>query len=169
MHRFYIATENWNPDAPRLTGSEAHHAGHVLRLARGDKVVLFDGRGREITAEIISSESSTIQLRKLHDAQSPPLRCQITLAQAIPKGKKHGPDRAESRRDRRCGNPRRFYPIGRSSSPSTKKAPRRSNRSGRQSRLKPPSNAARTGCRASTFSANHGAILPSSLAVSIFS
>jgi 16S rRNA (uracil1498-N3)-methyltransferase len=87
MHRFYIATENWNPDAPRLTGSEAHHAGHVLRLARGDKVVLFDGRGREITAEIISSESSAIQLRKLHEAQTPPLRCRITLAQAIPKGK----------------------------------------------------------------------------------
>ena len=87
MHRFHIAPENWNSEAPQLIGSEAHHAGHVLRLGTGDKVVLFDGRGREITAEIISSESSAIQLRKLHEAQMPPLRCQITLGQAIPKGK----------------------------------------------------------------------------------
>lgn len=87
MHRFYLAPEDWNPDALLLRGSEAHHAGHVLRLERGDKVVLFDGRGRELTAEITSAKSSEIQLRKLHEAQTPPLRCQITLGQAIPKGK----------------------------------------------------------------------------------
>ena len=87
MHRFYLAPEDWNPDALALRGSEAHHAGHVLRLERGDKVVVFDGRGRELTAEIASAASSEIQLRKLHEARTPPLRCQITLAQAIPKGK----------------------------------------------------------------------------------
>lgn len=87
MHRFYLAPEDWNPDALVLRGSEAHHAGHVLRLERGDKVVVFDGRGRELTAEIASVESSSIHLRKLHEAQTPPLRCRITLGQAIPKGK----------------------------------------------------------------------------------
>ena len=87
MHRFYVAPELWNGDVPVLTGSEAHHCRNVLRLEPGDKVVLFDGRGRELTAEIASSDSSQIQLRKLHEAQTPPLRCQITLAQAIPKGK----------------------------------------------------------------------------------
>jgi 16S rRNA (uracil1498-N3)-methyltransferase len=87
MHRFYLAPEDWNPDALALRGPEAHHAGHVLRLERGDKVVVFDGRGRELTAEIASAASSEIQLRKLHEARTPPLRCQITLAQAIPKGK----------------------------------------------------------------------------------
>jgi 16S rRNA (uracil1498-N3)-methyltransferase len=87
MHRFYVAPENWNPDALGLTGSEAHHCRNVLRLERGDKIVLFDGRGRELTAEIASAEASQIQLRKLHEAQTPPLRCRITLGQAIPKGK----------------------------------------------------------------------------------
>ena len=87
MHRFYIAPENWNSDAPLLTGSEAHHGRNVLRLTPGDKVVLFDGRGRELTAEITSAEPSEIRLRKLHEAQTPPLRCRITLGQAIPKGK----------------------------------------------------------------------------------
>src|SRR3989440_5005087 len=87
MHRFYLAPENWNPDALALTGAEAHHCRDVLRLGPGDKVVLFDGRGRELTAEITSADAAQIQLRKLHEAKTPPLRCQITLGQAIPKGK----------------------------------------------------------------------------------
>ena len=87
MHRFYLAPENWNPDALVLSDSEAHHCRNVLRLDDGDKVVLFDGRGRELTGEITSSNSSEIRLRKLHEAQTPSFRCQITLGQAIPKGK----------------------------------------------------------------------------------
>ena len=86
MHRFYLPPEHWTGDSLALTGAEAHHCRNVLRLERGDKVVLFDGRGRELTAEITSS-SPELGLRKLHEAQTPPLRCQITLGQAIPKGK----------------------------------------------------------------------------------
>ena len=87
MHRFYLAPEHWNAGALSLIGSEAHHCRNVLRLERGDKIVVFDGRGRELTGEITSTGSSEIQLRKLHEAQTPLLRCQITLGQAIPKGK----------------------------------------------------------------------------------
>ena len=87
MHRFHIAPEDWQSDALLLTNSEAHHCRNVLRLEPGDKVVLFDGRGRELTAEITASEADQVQLRKLHEAQTPPLRCRITLGQAIPKGK----------------------------------------------------------------------------------
>jgi 16S rRNA (uracil1498-N3)-methyltransferase len=87
MHRFYLAPEDWNPDALTLAGTEAHHCRNVLRLEAGDKIVVFDGRGHEVTAEIASANSSEIRLRKLHEAKTPPLRCQITLAQAIPKGK----------------------------------------------------------------------------------
>jgi len=87
VHRFYISPENWNPDTLALTGSEAHHARDVLRMKRGEKLVLFNGGGREITAEIINACSSEIRLRKLHEAKTPPLRCRIVLGQAIPKGK----------------------------------------------------------------------------------
>ena len=87
MHRFHIAPENWHPDALVLTGSEAHHCRNVVRLKPADKVVVFNGRGSEITAEILPGDSADIHLRKLHDAQTPPLRCRITLGQAIPKGK----------------------------------------------------------------------------------
>ncbi len=87
MHRFYIPPNEWNSGVPVLRGAEAHHARDVLRLKAGAKVVLFNGRGRELTAEITSVDDTAIHLRKLHEATTPPLPCRITLAQAIPKGK----------------------------------------------------------------------------------
>jgi 16S rRNA (uracil1498-N3)-methyltransferase len=87
MHRFYVPPENWDPRALALRGSEAHHARDVLRMKAGDKLVLFNGQGRELTAEIIGPNGDEIGLRKLHEAETPPLRCRIILGQAIPKGK----------------------------------------------------------------------------------
>ena len=87
MHRFYLAPNESDPGELRLTGAQAHHARDVLRLTRGDKLVVFDGRGREITAEIVDLARDTIGLRKVSETTSPPLRCRISLGQAIPKGK----------------------------------------------------------------------------------
>ena len=87
MHRFYVAPENWDPLELALRGSEAHHARNVLRIQAGDNVVLFNGEGRELTAEITNVADHEILLRKLHESETPPLRCRIVLGQAIPKGK----------------------------------------------------------------------------------
>jgi 16S rRNA (uracil1498-N3)-methyltransferase len=87
MHRFFISPENWNLGRLKLAGSEAHHAREVLRMRVGEKLVLFNGRGREITAEIVSLGSDEIGLKRLHEAETPPLQCRIVLGQAIPKGK----------------------------------------------------------------------------------
>jgi 16S rRNA (uracil1498-N3)-methyltransferase len=87
MHRFFVSPENWNPRTLTLAGSEAHHARDVLRMRVGEKVVLFNGRGHEITAEILDFGGDEIGLRKLHEAETPPLQCRIVLGQAIPKGK----------------------------------------------------------------------------------
>ena len=87
MHRFYVTPENWDSRALTLTGSEAHHARNVLRMQAGDKLVLFNGKGRELTAEIATFANDQIRLRKLHEAETAPLRCKIVLGQAIPKGK----------------------------------------------------------------------------------
>jgi 16S rRNA (uracil1498-N3)-methyltransferase len=87
MHRFYIAPENWDTEALVLRESEVHHARDVLRLELGERVVVFNGRGHEITAEVTKLTREEIHLRRLHQARMPPLRCEITLAQAIPKGK----------------------------------------------------------------------------------
>jgi 16S rRNA (uracil1498-N3)-methyltransferase len=87
MRRFYIPPNEWNPDALALRGPEVHHARDVLRLQRGDKLVVFNGRGREITAQIVDLARDQIRLRAVHESETPQLRCRITLAQAIPKGK----------------------------------------------------------------------------------
>jgi 16S rRNA (uracil1498-N3)-methyltransferase len=87
MHRFYVTPENWDSRALKLTSSEAHHARNVLRMQAGDKLVLFNGKGRELTAEIATFADDEIRLRKLHEAETAPLRCRIVLGQAIPKGK----------------------------------------------------------------------------------
>src|SRR5438132_12407889 len=87
MHRFYIAPENWNPKALKLSDSEAHHARDVLRMKPGDRAVLFNGRGREITGEVVDLGKDEIRFRNLHESETPQWRCRITLGQAIPKGK----------------------------------------------------------------------------------
>src|SRR5437773_11133494 len=87
MHRFYIAPEDWNPGWLVLKGPEAHDARDVLRLQRGGRGVVFNGRGHEITAEVTKVTREEILLRKIHEARVPPLPCRITLAQAMPKGK----------------------------------------------------------------------------------
>src|SRR5436190_4246621 len=87
MHRFYVAPENWDRQELALRGSEAHHARNVLRMQVGDKIVLFNGKGHELTAEIADVVDHEIRLRKLHESGTAPLRCRIVLGQAIPKGK----------------------------------------------------------------------------------
>src|SRR5580704_9868189 len=87
MHRFYIAPDKWNLDALALDESETHHAVDVLRMNAGDKAVVFNGRGVEATVEIAAITRKSVTLRKLLQGKSAPIGCQITLAQAVPKGK----------------------------------------------------------------------------------
>jgi 16S rRNA (uracil1498-N3)-methyltransferase len=86
-HRFYISPERWSLKPLVLDESETHHCIDVLRLGVGSRVVVFNGRGSEITAEITAAEKGKVQLKELMSARAEPLRCAITLAQAIPKGK----------------------------------------------------------------------------------
>src|SRR6266581_2307232 len=87
MHRFYISPENWSPDALRLSGAEAHHAGDVLRMKRGDRAVLFNGRGREITAEIVDLSGDELLFRRLRKTETPPFRSRIPRGKAVGKEK----------------------------------------------------------------------------------
>jgi 16S rRNA (uracil1498-N3)-methyltransferase len=85
MHRFYLDPRDWS--SATLRGSEAHHARAVLRLKPGDRIVLFDGRGREATGKITGVHSDSVEVCVLQEIVTPPLRARISLAQAIPKGK----------------------------------------------------------------------------------
>src|SRR3954452_2938347 len=87
MHRFYIPPQAWEPDRLALDAAESHHALDVLRLEPGDRVTVFNGLGAEITAEIAKLGKGGVELRMLQASNHPALACQITLGQAIPKGK----------------------------------------------------------------------------------
>ena len=86
-HRFYIAAAQWSLNRLALDGSEAHHCVNVLRLGVGSRVVVFNGAGSEVTAEIVDVDKGIVRLKNLQVAKAEPLRCSVTLAQAVPKGK----------------------------------------------------------------------------------
>lgn len=87
MHRFYFPELSAASELS-LNKEESHHALHVLRLKAGDKIVVFNGQGLEATAEITSETTKKqVFFRILHQTQTTPLACKITLAQAVPKGK----------------------------------------------------------------------------------
>ncbi|MDB5867475.1 MAG: ribosomal methyltransferase RsmE [Betaproteobacteria bacterium] len=73
-------------DAPR---DQAHHVAHVLRLAAGDAVTVFDGRGHEYAGVIERISKSAVTLRvgdpELVNRESP---LSVTLAQGISSGER---------------------------------------------------------------------------------
>ena len=87
MHRFYITPENWDPTALVLDPGESHHCLNVLRCQLGDKVVAFNGQGAEATATISGTDKKAVSLETISASKNPTLRAQITLGQAVPKGK----------------------------------------------------------------------------------
>ncbi|HEY5707184.1 MAG TPA: 16S rRNA (uracil(1498)-N(3))-methyltransferase [Terrimicrobiaceae bacterium] len=87
MHRFYLPPNAWNSASPALDESESHHVLDVLRFGVGDHVTVFDGEGAEARGDIAAIEGKRIQLRIGQKTKSQPLKCAITLAPAVPKGK----------------------------------------------------------------------------------
>ena len=87
MHRFYIPPEQCTGNTLRLDGREAHHALHVLRVKRGEPVVVLDGAGNEFFCEVTNASRDAVELRVTKKNSIPPLPCQITLLQALPRGK----------------------------------------------------------------------------------
>jgi 16S rRNA (uracil1498-N3)-methyltransferase len=70
-----------------MSGREAHHARHVLRLKRGDEVTVLDGAGNEFACQIQDSDHDSLRLTILRKGSDPVPPWQITLLQAVPKGK----------------------------------------------------------------------------------
>jgi len=87
MHRFYIPPADCAGDRLRLTGREAHHALNVLRLRAGETVTVLDGAGHEFVCEMENVARQVVSLAIRERNFVPPLPCQITLIQALPKGK----------------------------------------------------------------------------------
>lgn len=87
MHRFFLPPEQCKEASLVLTGREAHHAMHVLRVRPGERVVVLDGAGYELLCEAQKPEHEQLRLTIVQRNVIPPLPYQITLLQAVPKGK----------------------------------------------------------------------------------
>jgi 16S rRNA (uracil1498-N3)-methyltransferase len=89
MRYFFIEPSKISGSTSVITGSDARHIKTVLRLKPGDKIGLYDGRGVEYRAEIISfsPEGITVSITDSFpsSAESP---VQIVIAQAFLKEKK---------------------------------------------------------------------------------
>ncbi|PWU11606.1 MAG: 16S rRNA (uracil(1498)-N(3))-methyltransferase [Verrucomicrobia bacterium] len=87
MHRFFLPPNDFLQDSPVLKGPEAHHCLDVLRLRKGDRLVVFDGQGSEATATIKAVGKGEVELNSLLRSLTPRVPLELTLAQAIPKAK----------------------------------------------------------------------------------
>lgn len=79
MRRFY------SPDLDGLDAVARKHA-RVLRLRAGDRVVLFDGRGREARAAIVDLEDGRCAIEAIERVER--MRPALALVQCVPKGSK---------------------------------------------------------------------------------
>lgn len=87
MHRFYLPPNLTQEPVLALTDNEAHHALNVLRLKRGDRVVVLNGVGHEFLCEISEANQERVLLSIVNKLFTPPLPYKLTLVQAVPKGK----------------------------------------------------------------------------------
>src|ERR1700677_2864988 len=87
MHRFYLPPEQCRDSLLRLEDREAHHALHVLRIRRGEYVVVLDGAGTELLCEVREADRRHLELAVVEKTTAPPPSSQIILLQAIPRGK----------------------------------------------------------------------------------
>ena len=87
MHRFFLPAVECRDSAIFLTERDTHHALHVLRIREGESLMVLDGAGEELPCHAGKPESSRLRLAVVQRNMVAPLPCQITLLQAIPKGK----------------------------------------------------------------------------------
>ena len=86
MPRSYLPPAAWT-ETPFLEGDEAKHLAQVLRIQPDDWITVFDGMGNYAEAKVLSVSKQRIDLMlDLAESKETPLP-EITLVQAIPKGK----------------------------------------------------------------------------------
>lgn len=87
MHRCHVDPAQSNNATLSLSEREAHHAVHVLRMKPGERIVALDGQGSEFLCELIDAGKKSATLKVLSRTRIAPLPYQLTLVQAVPKGK----------------------------------------------------------------------------------
>ncbi|MEK7723842.1 MAG: 16S rRNA (uracil(1498)-N(3))-methyltransferase [Acidobacteriota bacterium] len=90
MRRFYSSPENFTKEIVTLSLEETRHLRDVLRLREDEKVLVFDGKGKEFLCEIVSISKKETSLRIIEEIspKSPESDLNLTLAVSLLKGEK---------------------------------------------------------------------------------
>jgi 16S rRNA (uracil1498-N3)-methyltransferase len=89
MARFYVPNPLIENRMLKIEGDEAKHIRKVLRLKTGDRIVVFDGLGKEFGGTIVEERLSSVVIRIQNifsSERDSPL--EVTLAQSLLKGEK---------------------------------------------------------------------------------
>jgi 16S rRNA (uracil1498-N3)-methyltransferase len=87
--RFFAPSLDPGDDMVDLPRDEAEHLTRVLRLGPGDTVSVFDGRGHEFLARVVSAARRAARVQLLSRLEpAPEASTPLTLVQAILKGDK---------------------------------------------------------------------------------
>jgi 16S rRNA (uracil1498-N3)-methyltransferase len=89
VHRFFAPSLDAGDETVTLPRDEAEHLTRVLRIAAGDEVAVFDGRGHEYRARVVGAVRRDVRVQLLARMEpAAELPVAVTLAQAILKGDK---------------------------------------------------------------------------------
>lgn len=89
MHRFFAPALDPGDETVDLPRDEAEHLTRVLRLGVGDTVSVFNGRGHEFLARVISAARREARVHLLSRVEpAPESSTSLTLVQAVLKGEK---------------------------------------------------------------------------------
>lgn len=75
-------------DIGTLDGPEGKHAATVRRVRPGERLIVADGRGIGVAAEVISVDKGTLDYRVLDRFVDEPARPTVTVVQGLPKSER---------------------------------------------------------------------------------
>jgi len=86
MPRFFVEKGNIFPDHIFITGEDVKHIRNVLRMKKGEEIVLCDGSGKDYIGIVEEFESDRIRafVREVKKSRTEP-SVEVTLFQGIPK------------------------------------------------------------------------------------
>ncbi len=89
MHRFFISEKDIFDGTFKIVGPALHHIRNVLRLGKGDTLILLDGLGTEYKGVITFAERDGV-VGKIFDVRASDSEpsVEVILAQGLPKGEK---------------------------------------------------------------------------------
>lgn len=92
MHRFFFQETHRENDLVQLDAEESRHAAQVLRLKKGEDIVLLDGLGNVFAARVEEiaggKQSPRVSARILGSLPDNEPRTRVTLYQGLPKSDK---------------------------------------------------------------------------------